>query len=266
MFRFAMRLALVACLGLLASGASAQDYRARVQGQVVDESQGALPGVTVTLANDATGVSVDARHRRRRALPLRLRRSRHLHASPAELDGFKKAEQKNVRVQQRGDVTADLHAGDRRPRGDGHRRRRRRRWCSSTTSSTDLTLERQLIDQVPISGRNPYNLSNLDPTIVDTPATPNENRPYHHAYANDYDAGGGTRRANDVLLDGVRARRQLQDLLHAVDGRGRGDHRLEEQRGRRERQQPRRHHQPEHEVGHQHLQRDRRTASSATRA
>jgi hypothetical protein len=30
-----------------------------------------------------------------------------------------------------------------------------------------------------------------------------ENRPYHHAYANDYDAGGGTRRANDVLLDGV---------------------------------------------------------------
>ncbi len=35
-----------------------------------------------------------------------------------------------------------------------------------------------------------------------SPAT-NENRPYHHAYANDYDAGGGTRRANDVLLDGV---------------------------------------------------------------
>ena len=33
--------------------------------------------------------------------------------------------------------------------------------------------------------------------------TENENRPYHHAFANDYDAGGGTRRANDVLLDGV---------------------------------------------------------------
>ena len=36
-----------------------------------------------------------------------------------------------------------------------------------------------------------------------SPARPSENRPYHHAYANDYDAGGGTRRANDVLLDGV---------------------------------------------------------------
>src|SRR4030095_14426698 len=51
-------------------------------------------------------------------------------------------------------------------------------------------------------GRNPYNLASLDPSIVVTPST-NENRPYHHAYANDYDAGGGTRRANDVLLDGV---------------------------------------------------------------
>ena len=47
------------------------------------------------------------------------------------------------------------------------------------------------------------------------------------------------------------ARRQLQDLVHAVDGRGRGDHHLEEQRGRRERPQPRRRDQPEHEVGHQ---------------
>ena len=69
------------------------------------------------------------------------------------------------------------------------------------TSSSDITLERQLIDQVPIAGRNPYNLASLDPTITATLS--NENRPYHHAYANDYDAGGGTRRANDVLLDGV---------------------------------------------------------------
>ena len=39
--------------------------------------------------------------------------------------------------------------------------------------------------------------------MFNSPGTTNENRPYHHAYANDYDAGGGTRRANDVLLDGV---------------------------------------------------------------
>ena len=66
-----------------------------------------------------------------------------------------------------------------------------------------LTLERQLIDQVPIAGRNPYNLATLDPDASRSSPATNENRPYHHAYANDYDAGGGTRRANDVLLDGV---------------------------------------------------------------
>ena len=38
----------------------------------------------------------------------------------AELDGFKKAEQKTIRVPQRGDVTVDLDAADRRPRRDGH--------------------------------------------------------------------------------------------------------------------------------------------------
>ena len=70
------------------------------------------------------------------------------------------------------------------------------------SSSSEIRLERELVDQVPIAGRNPYNLAMLDPTITVSPAT-NENRPYHHAYANDYDSGGGTRRANDVLLDGV---------------------------------------------------------------
>ena len=75
-------------------------------------------------------------------------------------------------------------------------------------------MERQLIDQAPIAGRNPYNLASLDPTVLVSAAT-NENRPYHHAYANDYDAGGGTRRANDVLLDGVPLGASLQDLVHA---------------------------------------------------
>ena len=103
----------VAMLGsivLLVGSASAQDYRARVQGSVVDESQGALPGVTVTLANDATGVDVtrvtdaDGRYVFDFVDP-------GTYSIAAELQGFKKAEQKNVRVQQRGSVTANLTLG-----------------------------------------------------------------------------------------------------------------------------------------------------------
>ena len=65
---------------LLAPPAGAQDYRARVQGTVVDTSQGALPGATVTLTNNATGVAATRVTDTDGPLPLRLRRSGHLHA------------------------------------------------------------------------------------------------------------------------------------------------------------------------------------------
>ncbi len=199
---FARTAAAVMSMVVLAFPASAQDYRGRVQGTVLDTSQGALPGVSVTLINDATAVSVtrvtDAQGRYIFDFV-----DPGLYSISAELSGFKKAEQKNVRVQQRGDVTAhlSLEVGgveetvvvEAAPVA-----------VQFNTSSSEITLDRALIDQVPISGRNPYNLSALDPTTTSTCVTrASENRPYHHAYANDYDAGGGTRRGNDVLLDGV---------------------------------------------------------------
>lgn len=203
MMKWAERLALAAILvALVSSAASAQDYRARVQGTVTDEGKGVMPGVSVTLINGATMVAVTR---------VSDGKGRYLfdfvdpggYTITAELQGFKKAEQKNVRVTQRGDITVDLVLAiggleetvtvEAAPV-----------IVQFNSSSSDITLSRQLIDQAPISGRNPYNLSNLDPTVAPSVGTTsNENRPYHHAYANDYDAGGGTARANDVLLDGV---------------------------------------------------------------
>lgn len=188
------------CLALLAPVVGAQDYRGRVQGLIVDTSQGALPGTTVTLRNDATGVAAtnvtntDGRYIFDFVDP-------GIYTLVAELQGFKQAEQRNIRVQQRASLTVDLVLSiggveervvvEAPPVSVQFR-----------SAGADITLEQQLLDQVPIPGRNPYNLAALDPSITVSPAT-NENRPYHHAYANDYDAGGGTRRANDVLLDGV---------------------------------------------------------------
>jgi len=201
-----MKKCIVAMIGALGSllvlgpTAAAQDYRGRIQGSVMDTSKSSLPGATVTVRNDATGVT---------ATFITDTSGRYIfdfvdpgtYTLTAELQGFKKAEQKNLRVAQRATVAVDLTLDvggieesvtvDAAPVS-----------VQFKSSSADLTLEQQLVDQVPISGRNPYNLSNLDPTIIVSPAT-NENRPYHHAYANDYDAGGNTRRANDVLLDGV---------------------------------------------------------------
>ena len=202
MKRLWMTLAVVGAVVWLAAPAMAQDYRARVQGQITDESHGVLPGVTVTLRNDATGVSSDrvtdagGHYRFDFVDP-------GTYSVTGTLQGFRSAAQKAVRVQQRGDVTVDMEmalgtvAETITVSGSSP-------LVQFTSSSSDLTLQRELVDQVPISGRNPYNLANLDPSIVNTPGTTAaENRPYHHAYANDYDAGGGTRRANAVLLDGV---------------------------------------------------------------
>ena len=196
-----MTLGFVATLAVLTVSVSAQDYRGRVQGAVTDASEGALPGVTVTLTNDATAVSemrVSDQHGRYVFDFV----SPGQYTISAELQGFRKAEQRNVRVAQRGDVTANLSLSvggveetvvvEAPPVQ-----------VQFNTSSSELTFERQLVDQIPIAGRNPYNLATLDPSMTLNAGNPNENRPYHHAYANEYDAGGGTRRANDVLLDGV---------------------------------------------------------------
>src|SRR5918996_3640563 len=98
---------IAAPLALLATPASAQDYRGRVQGSVGDTSEGALPGVTVTLVNDATGVAV-TRVTDGEGHYLFDFVEPGVYTIVGELPGFKKAEQKNVRVPQRGDVTASL--------------------------------------------------------------------------------------------------------------------------------------------------------------
>ncbi len=69
------------------------------------------------------------------------------------------------------------------------------------SSSDTTTIGNEMISQLPIRGRNPYNVATLDPTINGGEAA--ENRPYHHAYANEFDAGGQTTRSNDIQLDGV---------------------------------------------------------------
>ena len=180
----------IACLVFVAAAAGAQDYRARVQGAVVDASQGALPGATVTLPNDATGVAVTVS-------PTPNGRYLFDFVDPgiytviAELQGFKKAEQRNVRVQQRANLTVDLtlSVGGVEERSSSRRRRSR---CSSTAPAptSRSSSSSSIRCRSPAAIRTTWRRS-IRPSRV-SPAT-NENRPYHHAYANDYDAGGGTR-------------------------------------------------------------------------
>ena len=199
---YRLGIAAIALLLLMVSSVAAQDYRGKVQGAVVDENGAAIPGAHVVLRNVKTGVESS------RAAD----DNGHYifdfvepgdYVVVVEQTGFKKAVQENVKVQVRSDITVDLKLAvggvqetvtvEAPPIA-----------LQLNSSGTSLTVENKLIDQLPIRGRNPYNVTTLDPTVSPgTGSTSNENRPYHHAYASDFDAGGGTLRANDVLLDGV---------------------------------------------------------------
>ena len=182
--------------------ASAQDYRGKVQGEITDENGAAVPGAHVVLRNVATGVEVARQTNDDGHYVFDF-------IEPGEYtvivdhSGFKKAVQEHVNVRVRGDISVDLKMAvgavqetvtvEAPPVA-----------VQFGSSSTLLTVENKVIDQLPIRGRNPYNVATLDPTVSPgTGSTSNENRPYHHAYASDIDVGGQTQRANDVLLDGV---------------------------------------------------------------
>ena len=177
----------------------AQDYRAKIQGSVTDSAGAALVGARVVLRNVGTAGEVvricgpDGRY------VFDFIESGQ-YSITVEAKGFKRFEQRAFTVQNRGDVTIDAKLAlgavsesitvEASPVA-----------VNFNSSSDSITVGRELIDQMPIRGRNPYNISTLDPTMNGGEAA--ENRPYHHAFANAVDAGGQTTNANDVQLDGV---------------------------------------------------------------
>lgn len=195
-------ISLIALLLAMASIVVAQDYRGKLQGTVTDEAHAAIAGAHVVLRNIKTGVESSRQSDSNGHFIFDF-------VDPGdymvviEQQGFKKAVQENVIVQNRSDLTVDMTLSvgavaesvtvEAPPVA-----------LEFNTSGSSLTLENKVIDQLPIRGRNPYNVATLDPTVSPgTGSTSNENRPYHHAYASDIDTGGQTQRANDVLLDGV---------------------------------------------------------------
>lgn len=175
----------------------AQDSRGRVQGNIVDTSGGVLPGVSVVLQNDATGIAV-TRQSGSSGRYIFDQVDPGTYALTATLSGFATAVQKNVRVHQRGDVTADLTLKvsgleetitvEESPVS-----------VQFNTAQRDLTLDAAFIKDLPLAQRNPATLAQLEPSINgDYGRTAN----FDHYAANAYDIGGNTRGQNDILIDG----------------------------------------------------------------
>ena len=195
--QLAQLIAILVVSGMVAAG---QEFRGRIQGAIADSSGGVMPKVNIVLRNVGTGVEV-SRESNEQGRYLFDYVDPGTYTLTAELRGFKKWIQQNILVQQRADVTVDV----RMETGgvtESITVTESPLALQFNTASRDLTIETQMVRELPSVTRNPFQLAALDPTIINRGSTV-ETQPYHHRSSNEMDLGGGTKYRNDVLLDGT---------------------------------------------------------------
>ncbi len=189
-------IALIALSGVL----HAQEFRGRVQGRVTDSTNAIVADAKVVLKSDGTGVEV-SRKSDATGHYLFDYVDPGTYTVTVEKESFKTKVQKNVLVQQRGDVTVDLslEVGN---MSEMVTVTESPVAVQFSTASRDLTIESQMVRDLPVITRNPFSLAALDPTVTNR-GSAIETQPYHHRTANEQDLGGGTKYRNDILLDGT---------------------------------------------------------------
>jgi hypothetical protein len=182
---------------LFACAAFPQAYRGRVQGNVNDPTEAAIGGATVTLTNTGTGISV-VRQSGENGHYLFDLVDPGTYTVSVEMTGFSKFIQENILVQTRGDVTVNavLKPGSVQ---ESVTVTEAPPAVQFNSASRDFTLDSKLVAEIPRNDRNPFKLTLLAPSAVNTRG---EMQPYHSWAANSVDLGGGTNLKNDLQIDG----------------------------------------------------------------
>jgi hypothetical protein len=177
----------------------AQDTRGRLQGTVTDASGAVVAGATVTLTNDATGITNTATTSASGLYIFDLVQAGN-YSVRVELTGFKVFLQRNILVQARADVTvnATLTIGSTQEQITVESAPVAVEFNTSTMS---LTIDTKMANNLPIIHRNPFLLVSLNPATVIRSTT--EQSPFHHWAASQFDVGGNTNTKNDIILDGA---------------------------------------------------------------
>jgi hypothetical protein len=182
----------------LALPAFAQDSRGRVQGLVADSTGGVLPGVTVTLRNDATGLET-VRTTGPQGRFVFDQVDPGTYSLTATLQGFGTVMQKEVRCRQRGDLSVNLTMQVSSLTESVQVVAEAPAQVQFNTTNQVTSVDSDLFKQLPISSRNPVTLAALDPS-VNGDLTRGAN--FDHYAANAFDIGGRTAGRNEVLIDG----------------------------------------------------------------
>ncbi len=193
---------LLVCGLLLLAGAfdaSGQSIQGGIRGAVRD-ANGVIPGAEVTLTNEATGVarttvSNDVGEYNFSSV------TPGTYAIKASLTGFKTFDRQGVRIGTTQFITLDLLlevgqvSEEITVTGDAP-------LIETSNASTGEVLDRAALDALPAPGRNAFMISVSVPTVVAT-GDPQFNRQQDQTNASLLSLGGGTRRGNNYLVDGV---------------------------------------------------------------
>ncbi len=180
-----------------ASVVTAQNFRARIQGTIADSSDAVIPAATVILLNTRTGVRTE-RQSNENGIYLFDYVPSGWYSLTVELEGFNKFIQENIEVQAAGDITVNvtLQPGaitesitvEESPVA-----------VQFNSTNTNLTIDTKIVNELPRFDRNPFKLSLLNPSAINTRG---EMNPFHSWAANSVELGGGTNLANDLQVDG----------------------------------------------------------------
>ena len=191
----------VRCLSLflLACALIAQDYRARIQGIVIDSTGATVSGAKVAIRNISTGISA-ARETGQNGAYLFDNVEPGLYIVSAEMPGFARQQQENVLVQTRADVTVNFTL---KPGGlvETVNVTASAVELQFNTTTRELTVDRKMLMDLPVKARNPFTLALLDPAVVSRYTA--EKNPFFMWSSSQMDVGGSTSTKNDLLLDGA---------------------------------------------------------------
>jgi hypothetical protein len=186
-------------LGLASSTAAAQTFTGGVRG-LVSDANGVIPGVTVTLTNEATNVSRDTvtndvgQYNFPAVAP-------GTYSIKTSLTGYKTFERTGLRVGTQQfitlDVTLELGALQETVTVTGEAP-----LIDTSTASTGGTIDREALEVLPSPGRNAFLIGVTVPT-VNPVGDPQFNRQQDQTNASRVSLGGGGIRANNYLLEGV---------------------------------------------------------------
>jgi len=195
-------ISLLALLTLLvmAGSVSAQEFRATVKGRVLDSSQAALPGATVSVQNVETNelATTTTNEQGNYTVPF-LRPG--LYAVTVELAGFKKQTSSGLRLQvsEVAEINAQLEVGDVTEEvtvtSEGP-------LLETSNASRGTVIDAARIAELPLQSRSPMALATLVAGVNYNGAAIYL-RPFDNGALADFSMNGGQNRNNEFLLDGA---------------------------------------------------------------